>query len=80
MVIDAFGSCSCNVNYYLTEKGCQTCQDIIPGCDSCYQTTQNTLLEIYNGANLGYNQRQYYIDCMTCAYANYRLYADIAKK
>jgi hypothetical protein len=55
MLIDAFGSCSCNTNYYLTEKGCQTCQDIIPGCDACYQTTQNTLLEIYNGANLGYN-------------------------
>ena len=40
-------------------------------------TTMNTLIEIYNGANLGYNQRQYFIDCQSCAYANYRQYANI---
>jgi hypothetical protein len=36
MIIDYQGSCSCSPGYFLTEKGCQTCQEMIPGCENCY--------------------------------------------
>ena len=36
MLVDGFGSCTCANGYFLTAKGCQTCEEIIPGCEQCY--------------------------------------------
>ena len=33
MTQDVYGSCSCEEGYWLTELGCQTCEQLIPGCE-----------------------------------------------
>ena len=80
MEIDRYGSCSCADGFFLTEWGCETCDQLIPGCDQCYKTSQNTFIPLYDGANVGRrSSRQYYVDCRKCSYHNYRQRANRSK-
>jgi len=77
MSVDRYGSCSCTEGFWLTEFGCQTCEQLIPGCTQCYKTSQNTGVALYDGANVGYrSSRTYYMDCRKCTYHNYRIRAN----
>ena len=55
----------------MTSRGCQTCQYLIPGCESCNITSTNTGIELYQLADLSSNSGQKYIDCNSCTYLRY---------
>ena len=76
---DRYGSCKCDDGYWLTEFGCQTCEELIPGCEQCYRTASNTMIPLYEGANVGRYSRQYYIDCRKCPYHDYRQRANVSQ-
>ena len=44
MTVDLlYGECGCYDGYFLTEMGCLECELLIPGCDECYETHQQTI-------------------------------------
>jgi hypothetical protein len=45
-------SCSCDYGYFITELGCQKCDELIPNCDSCILSLGDTGIPVYQGANL----------------------------
>lgn len=77
MIVKSNGSCDCEAGYWLTEDGCKTCGEIIPGCDSCYTTTLKNMFEIYNEADVSGFIRQMYVSCRTCEYDRYFLRGDV---
>jgi hypothetical protein len=73
------GSCVCDSGYYLTQQGCKTCSELIPGCTKCFQTSVDTGIPIYTGANLAtWTVRQYYVDCQQCDYGTYKIRTNAA--
>ena len=79
MSSDSRGSCLCENGMYLTEDGCKTCAQMIPGCSECYQTSTNTQIPIFGNATVSSSTsapRQYYVDCRTCDYGHYKVRAN----
>lgn len=73
MIVRADGSCDCEEGYFLTEEGCRTCNEIIPGCDKCSKSSwQKTMFEIYSEAEVNTYSRQSYLSCSQCAYDRYK--------
>ena len=77
--MDRFGSCTCDEGFYLTDLGCKTCSELIPGCERCYTTYLNTKIPLYTGANVGVNNKQLYLDCGKCNYSSYRVRPNVLK-
>jgi len=63
------GACKCIDGYYMTNKGCQTCGYLIPGCEQCSVVSQITGIPIYSEAQFAVSQQ--YLDCERCAYSRY---------
>ena len=79
MLSDERGSCVCQPGYFLTINGCSTCQQLIPGCNECYETSSNTGVELFTNATASTHsivQRPRYLDCRTCKYGTYKVRAN----
>ena len=46
------GSCACDPGFYLTDKGCKTCSDLIPNCQTCALRNYNTQVPLYYNASI----------------------------
>ena len=66
------GACKCNEGYYMTSKGCRTCEYMLPGCTVCNTTTSNTGIPLYSAASmLEGDTTPKYLDCEECVYGRY---------
>lgn len=67
MTFDGNGSCQCVRGYYLTERGCKKCEDLIPDCQECVVTPVDSGIELYTGANIsGETQNRMFLECNSC--------------
>jgi len=55
----------CEEGYYMTSKGCKTCEYMLPGCIGCAVTTSNTGIPLYQAASFDDENEgsQKYLDC-----------------
>ena len=40
-------SCVCDFGYFITEEGCMRCNELIPNCNSCFVSLDDTGIPIY---------------------------------
>jgi len=65
------GACFCTEGYYMTDKGCLNCEYLIPGCELCSLTEQNTGIPLYALASYFESPTQQYLDCDICSHGRY---------
>lgn len=63
------GACYCEEGYYMTTRGCQTCEYLIPGCTSCNSTDINTGITLYSKASMTNDLK--FLTCNRCKPAFY---------
>ena len=58
------GACECEPGYYMTTRGCRTCDYMIPGCLQCDIVSYNTGIPLYGAAR--FLSESQYLTCFEC--------------
>ena len=58
------GACECDSGYFMTDKGCRTCEYMIPGCTECDMVSYNTGLPLFGAAT--FIDENQYLSCFEC--------------
>lgn len=60
--------CKCKPNYFMTTEGCRKCDEAIPHCSKCFNSTDKTQIKL---ANSSLDWTGNYLKCESCPYTTF---------